>query len=251
MKKFIILFIIMALGVIRALAVETDNRPAPDATEYFSKASVLDSTLVLVAKPEFTTVGQTRKEEIVSTMLQLSGTRRAVVDSDGKSWLWYIYDNNLYCKSWNTNMNLIDDYNYLRVDRLGDDKWFFTVGGELSFISTTSVGINGRIGTYLWKRFLDAGLGINVGYSNGKGTDGWDVSANLSSRLYFTRFFSRIPLSPFIGVGLGFVFCPSIDFDPMGTVGFNWYLPKGSIDFAVQYGKASKFGITVDYTISF
>ncbi len=251
MKSHIIIPIVLLLGVLPVLAVESDADDNENAAAFFSQASVLDSTLILVGKPEFTAAAQSRKEMLVSRMLDVSETKRAVVDAEGRSYLWFIYDNKLCFREWNTESSLIDNYNYISVDRLGDDKWFFTVGGEMSFSSTTSIGINGRVGTYLWKRFLDAGLGFNAGYSNGGDTDNWDVSANINSRLYFTRFFSRCPVSPFVGVGLGFVFCPSIEFDPLATVGLNWYLSKGAIDFALQYGKASEFGVTAGYTISF
>lgn len=251
MKKIFFISLLVSLAMIQTLAAEPASGAIDDAGRYFSKASILDSTLILVGKPEFALAGVSKKKEIVSKMLVFSKTTRAVVDSDGQSYLWYKLDDVMYCKEWNTERNLIEDYNYAKVDRLGEDKWFFTVGGEFSVSSAVSVGVNGRVGTYLWKRFLDAGLGFNVGYSNSGDYNGWDVSANISSRLYFTRFFSKYSLSPFVGVGLGFVFCPSTDFDPLGTIGFNWYLPKGSIDFALQYGKASKFGITAGYTISF
>lgn len=252
MRHNIILFLIaMFVAAQLAHAEDTPVRTNEEAAAFFSKANVLDSTLILVAKEKFTKSDSNVQTQILQYMLDLSGTRRAVVESDSISSVWFPSNGALTFNEWNTARNQIGQYNYAQVDRLGDDKWFFTVGGELSFSSITTVGINGRVGTYLWKRFLDAGLGFNVGYSNGAGRDGWDVSANLTSRLYFTRFFSKLPLSPFVGVGFGFVFCPDAGFDPLSTAGFNWYLRKGAIDVAVQYGKSSDFGITAGYTISF
>lgn len=251
MKRYITFLIILLAGIKPAVAVGPDAERKEDFSGFFLKAAIMDSTLILEGRQEFAAADRSRKDEIIRYMLDVSKTRRAVVDTEEQSWIWFMYDGRLYCSGWNTGKNLIDDYSYARVDRLGNDKWFFSAGGEISISSSVSVGINGRIGTYLWNRFLDAGLGLNVGYDGGGEGDVWNVAVDLTSRVYFTRFFSKWPLSPFMGVGLGYVFCPDMNLDPLATVGFDWYLSKGSIDLSVQYGKSSKLGITAGYTISF
>lgn len=251
MKRHILLLISILIGALSVFASEPATSTNKEAATFFSKASMMDSTLILVGKEKYAVADKAVQTEMIKYMLDLSNTNRAIVEYDGKSWFWYFFDGHLYCNSWNTSYNLINDYNYAEVDRLGDDKWFFTVGGDMSFSSVINIGISGRFGTYLWKRYLDAGLGLNCSYSNSSESDNWSLSMNITSRLYFTRFFSNHSLAPFVGAGFGYVFSPSSDFDPLVTLGLNWYLPKGSIDVAIQYGKSSEFGLTAGYTISF
>lgn len=253
MKRCIILLISIFVSSISVLAQQPTVRTNEEAATFFSKASIMDSTMFLVCNEKFAMADKAKQEEIIIYMLTLSSSSRAIVECNGKCWLWLLYDNRLHCTSWNTNQNLIDEYNYAQIDRLGEDKWFFTIGGNLSLSSSmdVSLGLNGRVGTYLWKRYLDTGLGLNVRYSNYGGKNNCDISIDLSSRLYFSRFFSKCPFAPFVGVGIGGVFCPDAKFNVLGSAGFNWYLQKGSIDFSVQYGNASKLGVSVGYTTTF
>lgn len=234
-----------------ANANEPSTRTNPEAAQYFSKAELLDSTLILQGKQKFLSAEYHVQQEMILYMLDFSKARRVIVETDGVSWLWFNHSGQLFSYQCNTIENLLDSYNYAQVDRLGSEKWFVTFGGEFSFSSTTSIGINGRVGTYLWKRFLDVGVGLNVGYYHSKVSNDWDVSASVSSRLYFTRFFTKFSLSPFVGIGMGVIMSPSFDCDPMALCGFNWYMKKGSIDIAIQYGRYSKFGISAGYTIPF
>lgn len=253
MKRYIILLICFLVGSMSVLAQEPVVRTNEEAATFFSEASIMDSTLFLVGTEKFALADNSKQKEIIGYMLSLSRTSRAVVKFNDRSWLWFRYDNRLYWTDWKTDQNLVGEYSYAQVDRLGEDKWFFTYGGNLGCSSSfdVSLELNGRIGTYLWKRFLDAGFGLNVGYSSHGDSDDCDVSVDLTSRLYFSRFFSKCPFAPFVGVGMGYVFCPDMQFDFSASAGFNWYLSKGSIDFAVQYGNASKLGISAGYTTTF
>lgn len=236
---------------IAAKANEPTARTNQEAAKYFSKAELLESTLILQGKGNFFNAAPDVQREMISYMLDFSKARRAIVETDSISWLWFRHSGQLLSYRCNTVENHLKNYDYAQVDRLGSDKWFVTFGGELSFSSTTSIGLNGRVGSYLWKRYLDLGLGLNFGYHHSDGSDDWDVSANTSSRLYFTRLFSKCSISPFIGLGVGIIIAPNFDFDPMALCGFNWYMNKGSIDFTIQYGNYSKFGISAGYTIPF
>ena len=236
---------------IYAQANEPKTRTSKEAAQYFSKAELLDSTLILHGKEKFLHAEHNVQREMITYMFEFANARRVIVETDSISWLWFDYSGQLLSYRYNTIDNLLDKYDYAQVDRLGIEKWFATFGGELSFSTISSIGINGRVGTYLWRRFLDVGLGLNIGYYHSKGSNEWDVSANLSSRLYFTRFFTKFSLSPFVGVGMGIIMAPSLDYDPMAICGYNWYMRKGSIDVAIQYGRYSKFGISAGYTIPF
>lgn len=251
MRKFIAILICVITFPHVAVFADSPTDPNVEAAGFFMKAAKLDDTLFLSAKDKFAAADSLKQAEMIHYMLSYSGARRVVVESATNSAVWYLCDGHLLRNEWNTEQNLIDAYTYAQVNRYGSDKWFFTFGGDMSFSSSITIGINGRIGAYLWKRFIDAALGLNIGYSGGGGADYWNVSANLTSRVYFTRFFSKWPLSPFAGIGVGYVICPDGNFDPLASVGFNWYLSRGSIDFSIQYGKSSKFGVTGGYTISF
>lgn len=233
----------------------TNDKLQEEAAECFSKAGVLDSTLYLTANDQFVKADFEKKKELISYVLKYSNSNRAIVESQNTTCLWLMNNGDLTSYEMNTNKSLLNDYNFAQVDRLGDEKWFVSFGGEISYSSDFSLSFNGRVGTYLWKRFLDAGVGLNVGMSAATGDEDEDatfnMSTNLTSRLYFTRFFTKWPVSPFVGIGVGYTISPESSFEPLGTAGFNWYLTKGSIDFSIQYGKSSKFGLSAGYTISF
>lgn len=251
MRKFITILICILALPHTAFSATPPVDPNVEAVRFFTKAAKMDDTLFLSAKDAFAAADSLKQTEMIRHMLSYSGARRVVVESATNSTVWYLLDRRLLRNEWNTEKNLIHEYNYAQVNRYGADKWFFTFGGDMSFSSVITIGVNGRIGAYLWKRFIDAALGLNIGYSGGGGADYWNISANLTSRVYFTRFFSKSPLSPFAGIGVGYVICPDVNFDPLAIAGVNWYLSRGSIDFSIQYGKSSKFGITAGYTISF
>jgi len=246
--------LLMAFGSSTVLKAQSYKQTNKEAAEYFSKASVLDSTLTITAKDKYTQADADKKRALISYMLDLTNANRAIVETDNSTWLWIDYNGTLRPYEMNTAQSLINNYNYAQVDRLGDNKWFLSFGGEFSYSGDMYISYNGRVGTYLWKRFLDLGLGLNLGTNMPEDSDldaDFNMSVNLTSRLYFTRFFSKWPVSPFAGIGIGYTICPDSNFEPLGTVGFNWYLSKGSIDFSLQYGKTSEFGFTAGYTISF
>lgn len=256
MKK-IIIFLTTLFGCISFLnAGEPSKRTNEEAAEYFSSAKKRKETITLTAKEKYTEASMEKKKELISYMLELTETKRAIVETANSSWLWVKDDDIIMSYEMETSKSIINKYNYAQVDRLGERKWFLSFGGEMSYSSEYSMSFNGRIGTYLWKRFLDAGIGFNVGVSAAMDESSdedakFNLSTNFTSRLYFTRFFKQWNASPFIGVGIGYTFSPASHFEPLGSVGLNWYLTKGSIDVSIQYGKSSKFGITAGYTISF
>lgn len=252
MKKiiFAVLCIIATTLTFKAANNEAMSNIRPEL--YFSEANILDSTLILNAKPTFGREQQKMKEDIIQHMLLSTGTKRVIVNSADNTSLWYIVDGKTYSSEWSTTQNSINDYNYVELDRLGPDKWFFNIGGEYVFSDGFFLNLNARVGTYLYKNILDAGFGVSAGlFWNGDDTN-FDMNINITGRFYFTRLIKKpMPLAPFVGVGLGYVILPKGTFEPLVTAGVNWYLSKGSIDLAIQYGTASKFGFTAGYTITF
>lgn len=234
------------------IAFGSNPEAGEDMTVYFSDAAINDSTIFLKANKRFASLDSISQTSLIRDLLFQTNADRAVVNTSAESYLWLMEGPILTRLKWGTESNTINDYNYLQVERYGTDKWFLTIGAQLSAteLSSLSFGINARGGTFLWKRILDIGLGVNMAYECLKQRE-FSAAVDISSRFYFTRFFSKWSLSPFVAVGLGYVIAPSSSFDPLGGIGLNWYLSKGSIDLSIQYGRASKLGISTGYTISF
>lgn len=248
MKRFLIVVsIIFSIG---CFAFDGKADSDTDMTVYFSDAAIKDSTIFLKANNKFVTLDSISQTELIKELLLQMNAGRAVVNTSEESYLWLREGENFERLRWDVASNTIGNYNYLQLNRYGTDKWFLTVAAQATLISSWSFGLNARGGTYLWKRFLDIGVGVNMAYEY-KDLKEFSASVDLTSRLYFTRFFSKWNLSPFVAVGLGYVFAPDHTFQPLGGIGLNWYLSTGSIDLSIQYGSATKFGISAGYTITF
>lgn len=94
MKQYIILLISILVGSISVLAQEPTIRPNEDAATYFSKASIMDSTVFLVCNEKFVAADRTTQTKIVGyVMTNMAHASRAVIKSNDKCWFWYLYNN--------------------------------------------------------------------------------------------------------------------------------------------------------------
>lgn len=258
MKKIIIvaLLALVTHAASWAGALDSDSTRVysePKAEEYFSGGQVADGLLILQAQPAFSTLAANEKAAVLKPMLQSMGAVRALVQTASASELWLTVDNSLSLAQTFDGKFSISDYNYKEVDRLGPDKWYASFGGNLNLVGDMcSASFNGRLGTFLYKYIIDLSLGLNLGVSDsGEYDSDFDLGVDLMSRFYFTRILKMRKVSPFVGFGVGYIICPHSSVEPIGSVGANIYLPKGSIDVSLQYGKTSKFGFNVGYTITF
>lgn len=228
----------------------------------FSGGSLVDDCLSLEASSAYDELSVEQKSEAVESMLDSTGAARAVVSSKNGSVLWYKKDSRLAFVELGSNKYNPKEYKYLELERLGSRKWFLTFGGQMIFGSETyTLGINARTGAFLFKDIIDLGLGAN--FSGQFLSDSYEdddvhgmLSLDLSSRLYLSKWLPRMRITPYGGFGLGYskdVGNSDDDgsFEPVFTLGANWYLTKGAIDLNLQYGTTRDFSFNIGYTITF
>lgn len=263
----IILILLMPTMAVQAQDETTTTYSAPDIETYFSSAEMVDDCLILYSLPAFEALDQMKQLNMIRPIADQTQAARVLVHSKDAETCWLKMNDAWIPSSWSLSTLPIDKYAYVEVQRHGTDKWYFSFGGDFnadSHFSSITVGANGRIGTFLYKRVVDLSLGTTIGYSylesagevsdnseESSSVNDFNFSIDLTSRFYFTRLFSSRRLSPFVGVGVGYIISPDSAFEPQFSVGANWYLSKGSIDFAIKYGKTSRWGINIGYTIPF
>jgi hypothetical protein len=135
--------------------------------------------------------------------------------------------------------------------------WFVYFGGQGNFNSETfNLMLSVRIGFFLLKDCWDLALSETFSASE----IGTTSELGILSKVYYP--IRKYKISPYIGAGLSFVYTgydngqEGLDFDYIEDtywnstllLGVNWYIAPGSLDIGIQYGKVSKFAITIGYT---
>lgn len=261
--KLIILLLISVCFIFTATAQEADSTIYVKAanSELFSTGTLVDECLSLSATQTYDNLTDTEKIDAVKAMLTGVGARRAVVNSKSGNVLWYNNGKTLVATKLGSNKYNPKDYKYLELDRLGAKKWYLTFGGQMAFDSDSySLGLNARAGSFLFKNIIDWGLGVNFNglfLSDSDDDDGTCgiLSLDLSTRLYLSKWLPKSRLVPYAGFGLGYTVDVTGDdsgsFEPVFSVGANWYISKGSFDLSLQYGTERDFSLNIGYTISF
>lgn len=225
----------------------------------FSSGNLVDGCLLLNATASYDSLSAEQKSGTVKIMMDETGAKRAVVISDYGSVLWYRNNRGLQSLPISSPVYDVNDYTYLELDRLGCRKWFLTFGGQLGFGSdVSSLGVNARAGTYLFQNLFDMGLGLNVNGTFPSDSDldeSASLSLDLSSRIYFSKWMPKSRIAPFFGLGLGYT-CNDLGsgggtFEPVFTLGANWFMSKGSVDITLLYGTERDFSFNVGYTLTF
>lgn len=232
------------------------NTSEHSESRYFYNAQLIDETLVLYTDSIFLSLNKEQQNRFLLPILSEVKVKRIILKTPQSTEIRIENPGSPWVDKWNNTDYQINQYSYAEPDRLGSSKWYFNFAGNLNFSEHfISFGFNTGVGTYLYKRIIDLSLNMNMGYGvnldDYDDSGSFDCSFDVASKLYFTRFFQQKRIAPFVGLGIGFIVSPSFSVEPLGLIGANWYISHGSISATLQYGKDSKFGFNIGYTIPF
>jgi hypothetical protein len=134
--------------------------------------------------------------------------------------------------------------------------WFVYFGGQGMFNSDyLNLAFNARIGFFLLLDKWDLALsqGWNVSNTGEESITTINIPIGLSSKYYFPMTVKEQRISPYLGGGIAYSYMSDADTeewqpDYSALAGLSWALGPGSLDLGLQYGKLSKFGISIGYT---
>lgn len=226
----------------------------PQLIRYVKGGFVKDNKIHLLVNDDYAKLSLLNKQDVVNKLHAVFPENDIVIyrgNDKGEMELWLAgqmaYS---YVDSWNVDSMRIEDYMPLELKRSGRLTYFYYIGGSLTGSKGASNGtLNYSIGTYLWKDKLDISIGTNMGYNKASGSKAkFAGSMSLSSRYYFPLHMKKINLSPYLGGAISWTYAPDSFWELQALAGACWFVGSGSLDLGLQYGKESKFGMTLGYT---
>lgn len=221
---------------------------------YVQGGFVGEGKLYLTVNPAYRMLNRKQKEQVVDK-LHADFPRHDIVVHRGTMMgddeLWMAGEETYtYLDAWNVDSLRLDDYLPRELKRRGRTKMFYYVGGSMN---GSKDGHNGRLsvsgGTYLYRDMIDVSLGLDFGFDktgDEKAKFAGDLS--LSSRYYLPLRIRRPRISPYVGAGVSWSFAPESYCELQVLAGGCWYIGPGSLDLGLEYGKESKFSLTLGYT---
>lgn len=221
---------------------------------YVRGGFVGEGKLHLTVNPAYRMLNRTQKQQVVDKLHADFPQYDIVVHrgtTKGDDELWMMGDESYtYLDAWNADSLRLDDYLPRELKRRGRTKMFYYVGGSMN---GSKDGHNGRLsvsgGTYLYRDMVDVSLGLDFGFDKTEGAGvkfAGDLS--LSSRYYLPLRIRRPRISPYVGAGVSWSFAPDSYCELQVLAGGCWYIGPGSLDLGLEYGKESKFSLTLGYT---
>ena len=223
----------------------------PELLRYIQGGASRDGILELAVKPEYSSLTQEQQKQLLQLFhADFPESKILVRINDKESQLWMPQGNGyVYASSWNIDELPIKDYGPLELNKYGDSRFFYYVGGSLGSANGTSSGmLNLRGGTFLYKNVWEISATLDLGYSSAEGTTQFNGDIGAMTRAYLPWRIPKVNLAPYAGVGASLYFSPKAVFDGQLLAGCSWFVGPGSLDFGLKYGIQSGFGVTFGYT---
>jgi hypothetical protein len=256
MKKFYILIFALIIGHYCVAQQSGQNEWTLSFNNYFESDSTSKTSVNLYAKPYYINTSWQSKSFVIDNILSMRNRKVAYVSYGDKREIWG--------KDAAQTVKLLDtlDMNSrnLKDVVMGSQKlikhpWFFYFGGQSNFNSETfSLILSARVGFFLLKDRWDLALSGSFSGSDTNVT----LESGILSKVYYP--IKKYKISPYVGAGLSLVYTEynnGVDYTsdtywaPTLLWGISWYVGPGSLDLGMQYGKISKFAMTVGYTFLF
>lgn len=236
----------------RALSQNTDLRATQQTLhECFSSGYVSDTTLFLYANDHYSTLSVSQKSSLLNDYCRTRPQQKITVytSTQGRE-LWLRgTDSFILVEGWNNDNLALENFSPLTVQRQGNNRWFFYFGASLSGAKgSSSFFTSARLGTYLYKNYLDISSTLNFGRTHTDGGNTFSGAISASSRAYLPFRIKSANIAPYAGAGFSFNFAPDAFFELQLLTGACWFVGQGSLDVGFQYGTKSKGMLTVGYT---
>lgn len=220
----------------------------PDVINCFSGGFTEGNRLFLISKTGYGLLDNERKKVVLNKLAQELPDHDITVIMEGQQRELWISRNHELClvEQWDNDNLQIENYMPLEINRTGESKVFYQIGGSFSGSRGNHSGLfNFRCGTYLYQNKWDVSASLSLGYTkSGKAQFAGSIGAD--SRVYFP--IKSINLSPYVGTGISWSFPPNSHFEFKVLTGACWFIGNGSLDVGAQYGIKSGFSFTMGYT---
>ncbi|MDR1341318.1 MAG: hypothetical protein LBK58_14890 [Prevotellaceae bacterium] len=256
MKRFYIVIFMLTVGAYCAAQNSAKSGLTISLDEYF-EADSTDATFVsLKAKPHYVNSSLQSKSLMIDNILSIRGRKLAYVYYDHKREIWGKDAANNLVRLDTIDLNSISELKMAlgESQKLVKHPWFVYFGGQGMFNSDyLNLAFNVRAGFFLLSEKWDLALSQGFSLSSAGENETFNIPIGLSSKYYFPTTFKGQRISPYLGAGIAYSYMSDADIDEWqpdysALAGVSWALGPGSLDLGLQYGKLSKFGISIGYT---
>jgi opacity protein-like surface antigen len=264
MKRIYIIMFVLTIGHHCSAQQSGQNEWGISFNNYFEVDSTSEASVNLYAKPYYINTSWQSKLFVIDNILSMREKKVVYVSYGHKREIWG--------KDARQTVRLLDtlDMNTIRLkdavqgsQKLIRHPMFFYFGGQSMLNSDyLNFSFNVRMGFFLLLNKWDLALsqGLNISDTGEGGTTTINVPIGLSSKYYFPKTIKGQRISPYLGGGIGYAYVHTESYvsdynteeewqpDYSALAGVSWALGPGSLDIGIQYGKVSKFGISIGYT---
>lgn len=223
----------------------------PELLRYIQGGTSRNGILELSVRPEYNALTLEQQKQLLQYFYaDFSDSKILVRINNKESQLWMPQNNGyVYASKWNTDELPLKEYGPLELNKYGESRFFYYVGGSLGSTNGTSSGmLNLRGGTFLYKNIWDISATLDLGYSKAEGQTSFNGDIGAMTRAYLPWRIPKVNLAPYAGLGASLYFTPKATFDGQVLAGCSWFIGPGSFDIGLKYGTQSKFGMTFGYT---
>ena len=251
MKRLIILVFSLGFFCCQWAFSQTRTTTKQMLQQCFSAGFVSDDTVILYAKEYYSTLPNSQRSSILNDYCLDRTERKIVVHTSNYGRELWIKQTNQFilAERWDNDDLSLSEYMPLSIRRQGESRWYYYYGGSLAGgKGTTSFCTSLRVGTYLFKDYLDVSSSLNLGYSSSNENHQFSGDIGASSRAYLPFRLKNLNMAPYGGAGVSFSFAPTVFLELQLMAGACWFIGPGSLDFGFQYGIKSKGMLSVGYT---
>ena len=255
MKKIIrLVTCVLMLFIHLLLNAQNDSKVItnPSVVRYIIGGYTKSNKIYLITNKDYNTLSIEDKGNIIKEIIKDFDGYDITVYSGGQQRELWLSENNkvAYLEHWNNDSLKIENYMPLELKRNGETKVFYYVGGSFNGSNGYSNGsLNLRVGSYLYKNFIDVSGTLNLGYNKTGGKSQFAGDVGMDSRGYLPFRIKNFNMAPYVGAGISYAFSPSSYFELRLLAGGCWFIGPGSMDIGLQYGLKSKLSFTLGYTL--
>ena len=223
----------------------------PEVVRYLRGGFAKNGKLNLVTNTDYASLSSEQKKKILNKVAKEFADFDINVYPGGQQReLWMASDGGVkLLEQWNNDSLKLEDYLPLELQRQGETKIFYYVGGTFSGGDGYTNGmLNLRGGSYLFKNILDASLNLNLGYNHSGDEGEFAGDIGVDTRAYLPFHLGKLNLAPYAGTGVSWSFAPTSYFEWRLLAGGCWFVGPGSLDVGLQYGTETDFALTLGYT---
>ncbi|MBQ7042759.1 MAG: hypothetical protein IJN66_08665 [Muribaculaceae bacterium] len=254
MRKYVIYIIVTVISVfdIAGKGIEQKNVLCDTTiSKNINGAVVMSEHLNLYVKDDYIKFENSYKKKVLIPFVNEFRNYDIVVYSGRYRELWRILeDDTLECMdAWNVDSLDIQKYMPVRIERNGTRRLFVYGGAQFNGGDGSSTYmLNVRLGTFLYKNYLDVAINANIGAVSSSGSNEGSGDIGISGRAYLPLIIKNYQISPYLGAGANYSFMPTSYSELMLYGGITWAIGPGALDVGIQYGTKSNFGLTFGYT---